>query len=115
MGVPGGYKPGSDVSRQLIAFSNVYWAKKIGAAAAGLGRPLCVLSSEPVTFSDVKSRGPVSRVGAVGSSKARKEGRNGEVVVCCNPGGEETWSRLKRFVDIMYSSALFGNRISLMI
>lgn len=97
LGVPGGYKPGSDVSRQLIAFSNVYWAKKVGAAATGSplgGKPLCVLSAEPVSFSQVKSRGPVSRVGAVMSQTARQEGKNGEVVVCINPGGEETWDRL---------------------
>ena len=97
LGIPGGYKPGSDLSRQLIAYSNVYWAKRIGAAASGAplgGKPVCVLSTEPVGFSQIKSRGPVSRVGAVMSQEARRQGRNGEVIVCINPGGEETWERL---------------------
>jgi len=97
LGIPGGYKPGSDLSRQLIAYSNVYWAKRIGAAASGAplgGKPVCVLSTEPVGFSQIKSRGPVSRVGAVMSQEARQQGRNGEVIVCINPGGEETWERL---------------------
>jgi hypothetical protein len=96
LGIPGGYKPGSDVSRQLIAFSNVYWAKRIGAAASGSplgGKPVCVLTSEQVSFDQIKSRGSISRVGAISSQKARAEGRNGEVVVCINPGGEETWER----------------------
>ena len=97
LAIPGGYKPGSDLSRQLIAYSNVYWAKRIGAAASGAplgGKPVCVLSTEPVGFSQIKSRGPVSRVGAVMSQEARQQGRNGEVIVCINPGGEETWERL---------------------
>lgn len=97
LGVPGGYKPGSDVSRQLIAFSNVYWAKKIGGAASGSpigGKPLCVLSSEPISFNQVKSKGPITRVGAVMSQEARRQGRNGELIICVNPGGEETWDRL---------------------
>jgi hypothetical protein len=96
LGIPGGYKPGSDVSRQLIAFSNFYWAKRIGAAASGSplgGKPVCVLTSEQLTFDQIKSRGSVSRVGAISSQKVRAEGRNGEVVVCINPGGEETWDR----------------------
>lgn len=97
LGIPGGYKPGSEVSRELIAFANVYWAKRIGAAASGSplgGKPVCVLTTENISFSQVKSRGPLSRVGAVNSQEARKQGRNGEVIVCVNPGGEETWDRL---------------------
>lgn len=97
LGIAGGYKPGSDLSRQLIAFSNVYWAKKVASAAGGSqlgGKPICVLTTEPVTFDQIKSRGPISRVGAVMSPEARKNGRNGEVIVCINPGGEETWDRV---------------------
>lgn len=95
----GGYKPGSDVSRNLVAYSNVFWAKRIAAAAkggvvVGGGKPVCVLTAEPVDFSLVKSLGDLSRVGVVGSPKARREGRAGEVVICANPGGEETWDRL---------------------
>jgi hypothetical protein len=97
LGIPGGYKPGSDLSRQLIAFSNVYWAKRIASAAGGSplgGRPVCVLTTEPVSFDQVKSRGPVTRVGAVMSQEARRKGRDGEAIVCINPGGEETWDRI---------------------
>jgi hypothetical protein len=97
LGVPGGYKPGSEVSRELIAFSNVYWAKKIGASASGSplgGKPVCVLTSENVSFKQIKSRGSVSRVGALMSKEARKQGRDGEIVICVNPGGEEQWDRL---------------------
>lgn len=97
LGIPGGYKPGSELSRQLIAFANVYWAKRIGAAASGSplgGKPVCVLSAEPVSFDQIKSRGSVSRVGAVMSKSARQQGRNGEVIICVNPGGEETWDRV---------------------
>lgn len=97
LGIPGGYKPGSDLSRQLIAFSNVYWAKKIASAVGGSpigGKPVCVLTTEPVSFEQVKSRGPITRVGAVMSQEARKNGRNGEVIVCINPGGEEAWDRV---------------------
>merc|ERR1719203_282495 len=28
------------------------------------------------------------------SQKIRKEGTNGEAVICCNPGGEESWDRI---------------------
>jgi len=92
----GGYKPGSDISRYLIAYSNVYWAKKIAGAVKGGalgGKPVCVLSSEQVSFNEIKSMGDLSRSGKLMSQKARKEGRNGECVVFINPGGEETWER----------------------
>ena len=96
LGVPGGYKPGSEVSRELVAFSNFYWAKRIGAAASGSplgGKPVCFLTSENVSFNQIKSRGAISRVGATMSKEARKQGRDGEVVICVNPGGEEEWDR----------------------
>mmetsp|Transcript_24389 Transcript_24389/g.57203 ORF Transcript_24389/g.57203 Transcript_24389/m.57203 type:complete len:293 (+) Transcript_24389:35-913(+) len=93
----GGYKPGSEVSRQLIAYSNVYWAKKLaGAAKGGVlgGKQACVLSSEPVNFANIQSMGDLSRSGKIMSEKARKEGRTGEAVICINPGGEEQWDRI---------------------
>ena len=89
LGIPGGYKPGSEISRQLIAFSNVYWAKKIAPSGK-----VCALTTEPVSFEQVKSRGSLSRVGAVMSQEARKQGRAGESIICINPGGEETWDRI---------------------
>jgi hypothetical protein len=52
------------------------------------------LTTEPISFDQVKNRGPLSRVGAVMSQEARRQGRNGEVIICVNPGGEETWNRV---------------------
>lgn len=96
LGFKGGYKPGSDVSRNLIAYSNIYWAKKIAGAAKGgpLGGPVCMLTAEPVNFKLVTKYGDLSRRGQVGSQKARMEGRNKECIICVNPGGEETWDKL---------------------
>jgi hypothetical protein len=93
--VVGGYKPGSDVSRNLVAFSNIYWAKKIASTVAGLGRNrvAAVLTTEPVTYDQIKAFGDLSRWGALNTPKTRREGRNGEAIVCVNPGGEETWNR----------------------
>lgn len=95
--LPGGYTPGSEISRNLIAYSNVYWAKKIASSAKGgiLGsKPVGLITAERVLLPDVKDMGDISRCGVVMSQKARKEGRNGETIICVNPGGEETWDRL---------------------
>ena len=91
--IPGGYKPGSEVSRQLIAYSNIYWAKKLVGAAKG-SQSVAVLTTEPVNFSSIKGMGGLSRSGKVMSEKARQEAREKECVICVNPGGEETWDRL---------------------
>ncbi|KAL7482474.1 hypothetical protein ACHAW6_008149 [Cyclotella cf. meneghiniana] len=91
----GGYKPGSKVSRNLLAYSNIYWAKKLaGAAAGGFGKPVGVLTAEAVDFEEVRNLGGLSRTGKIFQDEARKGGRNGESIVCINPGGEETWARL---------------------
>jgi hypothetical protein len=97
LGFKGGYKPGSDISRNLIAYSNIYWAKKIAGAARGgpLGGPACVLTAEPVSFSSISKYGDLSRKGTIGSQEARQQGRNKECIICVNPGGEETWDRLE--------------------
>lgn len=89
--VDGGYKPGSDLSRQLIGYSNVYWAKKLAGAAKG---STACITTEPVNFSTIKGMGGISRSGKVMSDKARKEARDNECIICVNPGGEETWDRL---------------------
>lgn len=59
--VKGGYKPGSDLSRNLVAYSNVYWAKKIASAVKGpMGnKQVAVLTNERVAFSDIQSLGDV--------------------------------------------------------
>ena len=91
--VVGGYKPGSELSRQLIAYSNIYWAKKIAGAAKG-STSVGVITTEPVNFSTLKGMGGLSRSGKVMSEKARQEARNKECVICVNPGGEEVWDRI---------------------
>jgi hypothetical protein len=95
--VDGGYKPGSDVSRYLVSYSNVFWAKKIaGAAGGGLlgGKPVAVLTTEQVSFGSVKNMGDLSRSGKLMTMESRAAGRNGEVIIAINPGGEEQWDRL---------------------
>jgi len=98
LGIRGGYKPGSGVSRNLVAYSNVYFAKRLassmkGGAIVG-GRPVGVLTAEQVTFDDICNFGDISRCGVIFQDRARKEGRNNEAIIAINPGGEETWDRL---------------------
>ena len=96
--VVGGYRPGSDLSRELVAFSNVYGAKKIAPAVKGgvLGNK-CVacLTTEPVNFKEIKGLGDITRTGAVMSPQARQSGRANEAVICINPGGEERWDSIR--------------------
>jgi Domain of unknown function (DUF1995) len=97
LSVVGGYKPGSELSRELVAFANVYWAKKIATAVKGgvLGNK-CVacMTTEPVSFGQIKSTGDVTRTGAAMSKQAIQNGRSNEAVICINPGGEERWEQL---------------------
>ncbi len=67
--IPGGYKPGSELSRQLIAYSNIYWAKKLAGAAKGSA---AVLTTEPVNFSTTTGMGGLSSSGKVMSEQARQ-------------------------------------------
>ena len=84
--VKGGYKPGSKVSRNLLAYSNIYWAKKIaGAAAGGFGKPVGVLTAEAVDFEEIGNLGGLSRSGKIFQEESRRAGRNGESIVCVNP------------------------------
>jgi hypothetical protein len=95
LGIPGGYRPGSSVSRQLIAFSNMYWAKQISPSLSGSplgGVPVSVLSAEPVTFSEVKKSG-VSKIGPLVTGGGGGNLPKGAVILC-NPGGEESWEKL---------------------
>lgn len=93
LGIPGGYRPGSNVSRQLIAFSNMYWAKQIAPSVGGLGRPVSVLSAEPVVFSEIKKSG-VNSIGPIVTGGSGGGGVQKGAVIAVNPGGEETWERL---------------------
>jgi len=66
LSLPGGYYPGSDIARQQVAFANMHWAKQIaGAVGGGLvgGKPVTVLSAEPVSYDQIKSKGGMSKIG----------------------------------------------------
>jgi hypothetical protein len=60
--VVGGYKPGSELSRDLIAYSNVYWATKLASSFGG--KPVGLLTAERVNISFCKSIGVISRTNA---------------------------------------------------
>lgn len=90
----GGYKAGSNISRNLVAYSNMYWAKQIASSINK--KPVGVLTTEPVTFSEIKSMGDMSRTGMLLSPKSIKENRAKESIICVNPGGEEMWERITK-------------------
>jgi len=91
--IEGGYKAGSNVSRNLVAYSNIYWAKQIASSINK--KPVCVVTTEPVKFAECKSMGDLSRYGTlVMNAKTKSESRKNESVICINPGGEETWKRI---------------------
>ena len=60
--VVGGYKPGSELSRDLIAYSNVYWATKLANSFGG--KSVGLLTAERVNFSFCKSIGVISQTNA---------------------------------------------------
>lgn len=73
--ITGGYKPGSNISRNLIAYSNLYWAKKLAGSVKGGalgGNPVGALTAEQVNFDEVGNFGDVSRTGVIFQEKARK-------------------------------------------
>ncbi|KAL7569200.1 hypothetical protein ACA910_016760 [Epithemia clementina (nom. ined.)] len=95
LGVPGGYKPGSDVSRQLIGFSNMYWAKEIAPAVSGFGKRVSVITAEQVVFNQLKRTGvdfvcSLAGRGQRGDASVKK----GDALIVVNPGGEETWDKI---------------------
>ena len=95
IGFVGGYKPGSDVSRQLIPYSNMYWAKKIAPSVGGglLGNSkVTVLTAEPVNMKLIKNAG-VARTGLLNPNASN--GFDNKAVIVINPGGEEQWERLR--------------------
>ena len=90
LGIKGGYKPGSNVSRNLVAYSNIYWAKRLAGAVKGGaigGKPVGVLTAEQVNFDEIKKLGDLSRYGRINTEKAKKEGRPNEAIIAINPGG----------------------------
>lgn len=95
IGFKGGYKPGSDISRQLIAYSNIYWAKKIAGAVGGgvMGNSkVTVLTAEPANLKLVNNAG-VGRAALLNSNASN--GVDNKAVILVNPGGEEQWDRLR--------------------
>lgn len=95
LGVKGGYKPGSQLSRELIAFSNMYWAKELAPSLGGIGKRVSVLTAEPVSFQQIKKPG-VAFMGSLGSRGTRGDDslQKGDALILANPGGEETWDKL---------------------
>ena len=95
--VKGGYKPGSNVSRNLLAYSNIYWSKKLARAAqGGFGKPVGVLTAEAVDFNEIGDLGGLSRSGKINQESSRKAGQNGESIICVNPVSS-------RMIDIIES------------
>jgi Domain of unknown function (DUF1995) len=95
--LPGGYFPGSDIARQQVAFANMYWAKKICPAVSGglLGSGgVTVVSAEPVTYNQIKDKGGMTTVAPLQSSRSVQPSGNG-ACIAVNPGGEETWERIR--------------------
>jgi Domain of unknown function (DUF1995) len=93
--LPGGYFPGSDIARQQVAFANLYWAKKIAAAVGGLGKSVNVYSAEPVTWTQIRDKGSISKVAPLSISRQAQEAPSNGACILVNPGGEETWERLR--------------------
>lgn len=95
LSIPGGYKPGSDLARQQVAFANMYWAKKISGAVGGgiLGKPVTVLSAEQVSYDQIKNKGGMSKIAPLQVSQQKAPTAAACIVV--NPGGEETWERIR--------------------
>lgn len=103
---PGGYTPGSDISRQQLSYANIYWAKQIaGAVGGGVlgGKAVSVLSADPIDYKNVKSKGGIAKLGPIRTtngggvrSASNIQGGLADACIVVNPGGEETWDRLKQ-------------------
>jgi hypothetical protein len=94
--IQGGYTPGSNLSRQLIAYANIYWAKRIaGAVKGGIfgGQTVTVVSSEPVALKEIGNRGDISNIAPLG--RLSELPKKSPAFILVNPGGEETWDRLR--------------------
>jgi hypothetical protein len=94
LSVVGGYYPGSDIARQQVAYANIYWAKKLADSVGGWGKSVTVLSSEPVSSDQIKNKGSIRSIGPLRIN--RSEGDKATALIAINPGGEETWDRLRQ-------------------
>lgn len=101
LSVTTGYVPGSDLARQQVAFANLYWAKMLAGAMGGGfggGKQVNVISSEPVSFDQIKSKGDISRMAPLQAGRENKltEGNSVDAAyIAINPGGEEVWDRVR--------------------
>jgi Domain of unknown function (DUF1995) len=102
--VPGGYKPGSEVSRNLISYANVYWAKQLAPAVAGFGKKCSALTAEPLLFTELQSKGSLSVVGPLSKRGIEVVAPLGSAVIAINPGGEETWDQVRSATNCPSSS-----------
>ena len=113
LAVKGGYKPGSEVSRQLIAFSNVYWGKKIASSVGGgvLGKPVNLLTAEPVSYNEIGNKGGLASIGPLSMSRGAGNMKSGPLIAV-NPGGEETWDRLQSVLGSASPFVVLNNAYS---
>jgi hypothetical protein len=102
LSVTGGYFPGSDIARQQVAYANIYWAKQIANSVGGGvlgGKPVTVLSSEPVSYDQIKNKGSIASMGPLRMGGGRGGGNDKDgaaALIAINPGGEEIWDRLRQ-------------------
>ncbi|OEU09928.1 hypothetical protein FRACYDRAFT_248179 [Fragilariopsis cylindrus CCMP1102] len=101
--VKGGYYPGSDIARQQLSYANMYWAKQIsGAVSGGIGgiggKSVTVLSAEPLDYELIKNKGGMNKIGPIrtGLGSGNKKDTLSDACIVINPGGEETWDRLRQ-------------------
>lgn len=94
LNVPNGYKPGSNIARQQVGYANIYWAKQLAAAMNGIvgERPVTVVTAEPVGIADVRNKKGIAKLVGLGR---QTNDPAAAALVCVNPGGEETWQRLR--------------------
>jgi len=95
--LPRGYVPGSYISRNLISYSNIYWAKKIAPSLGGglLGKPVNVFTAEPMAIDEVKDKGSIGLIASISRRNAAGEIDKNNPLILVNPGGEETWAMLR--------------------
>lgn len=67
----------------------MYWAKKIAPALGGFGKDVHVLTAEQVKFDEIRNSG-VKSMGSLRSTGTKKG-----ALIAVNPGGEETWERIR--------------------
>lgn len=104
-------KLGSEVSRQLVLFSNIYWAKRIANSINS--EAIACLTTEPLTFGSIKSLGKISRIAAATNiaRSQRDQERKKECVIFINPGGEEQWDRFFASLTSPMSSMIVLNNL----